>query len=70
VITAYKAKSLVRYWLKSRGLDNRVTAKTVDFTDLARCSKIFVTVHGWKPSENWYDLEILAHGYNFLVEAK
>lgn len=70
MITVHKAKSLVKMWLKANHSDNRVTGKTVSFMDLARVEKIVVTVHGWTPGPKWYDLQVLAHGYNFLVEAK
>lgn len=69
MITVHKAKSLVKTWLKANGLDNHVTGKTVSFQDLARQDMIFVKVHSWKPDIRWVDLNILAHGYNFCVEA-
>jgi hypothetical protein len=69
MITVQKAKSLVKVWLNANGFNNKVTGRTVSFMDLAREEKILVTVHGWTPGPRWYDLQVLAHGYNFLVEA-
>ena len=73
MISVQKAKSLVKTWLRSNGLDNRVTGKTVSFEGFGYGDKIFVTVHNWDPNSHkagiWYDLRILAHGYNFIVEA-
>jgi len=68
MITVQKAKSLVKTWLEAKGVDLHVTGRTVSFQDLARCDKVFITVHGWKGDPWLYDLEILAHGYNFIVE--
>lgn len=45
--TVAAAKQEVRRELEARGVVfERLTAKTVSFYDLARCSAVFVTVHG------------------------
>ena len=62
-------KTAVKTWLAQKGLDHKVTARTIDFTDLARASKVFVKVHGWKPDQSWLELETLAKKNGFCVEA-
>lgn len=62
------AKRLVTGWLREHGLSNRVTAKTVDFSDLARCSRIFVKVHDWEPGPIAADLCHFAVKNGFLTE--
>ena len=46
----------------------KLTAKTVDFSDLARASKLFVKIHGWKPSPLWNDLQKVAKENGFLIQ--
>ena len=70
-ISTTEAKRIVRAWLATN--DNpalKVTAKTVNFSDLARGSGVFVTVHGFKPSAMWLSLDATAkeHGFNVEVE--
>ena len=47
----------------------RLTARTIDFTDLARARRVFVCVHGWKPSPAFDDLRLFARPHGFCVEA-
>jgi hypothetical protein len=47
----------------------KLTARTVDFTDLARCSVIFVQVRGWEPNPLWNELKTLAKTNGFCVES-
>ena len=47
-MTIKLAKSLTWDWLFDLGLNNKVTARTVSFSDLARAECIFVTIHNWK----------------------
>lgn len=49
-MTTSEAKRAVTHVLKRYGLANRLTARKVDFMDLARKERIFVTIHGWSPS--------------------
>jgi len=63
-----EAKKLVTSWLRKHGLSNKVTAKTIDFSDLARCSRIFVVVHDWAPGPIAADLNHYAMQHGFLME--
>jgi hypothetical protein len=50
-LTPAMAKKHLAAFLAAEKLPfTKLTAKTVDFTDLARASKVFVTVHGWAPA--------------------
>lgn len=66
-ITFNCAKKLIRSALSARGLENKLTAKTIDFSDLARASCVFVTVHGWRPDPLAAELERLAGEHGFRV---
>jgi len=69
-MTTSQAKTIIKQAIESRGLQfAKLTAKTVDFTDLARCSRIFVKVHGWQPNPAWSDLQAIAKTNGFCVEA-
>ena len=48
---------------------DRLTARSIDFTDLARDKCIFVKIHGWKPNPAWKELETLAINNNFRIES-
>lgn len=76
--TARQAAALVRQWLRLRSLGPyRVTARTISFSDLARASRIFVTIHGnmalaWSPVE-WRQYEAMrrqAAGLGFNLETQ
>lgn len=68
-VTPGQAKKIVEGFLRNRGLPYaRLTARTVGFSDLARGSKLFVKIHGWKPSPEFKNLEALAHQHGFIVE--
>ena len=68
-MTTKKAKKLLVAYLDESGiLFDRVTAKTVKFSNLARCSCIFVTIHGWKPSPLATDIRMFAQRHDFYVE--
>ena len=64
-----KAKKIVKEWLETNGYTNKISAKTVDFTDLARDSVVVVYVHKWKPNPKWGELEKLAKKNGFLIDA-
>lgn len=65
-----QAKKLVRQWLEERGLPyDKLTAKDVSFSDLARASEVFVRIHGWEPNPAWTELKNLARENGFYVEA-
>ena len=66
-ITVHGAKKIIRAALSARGMANKLTAKSVDFADLARGACVFVTVHGWKPDPYADDLESAARDNGFRV---
>jgi len=69
-MTPQHAKKIVRDWLTTKGLPYaKLTAHTVDFTDLARDQAIFVKVKGWQPNSLWNDLKSVAKANGFFVEA-
>ena len=68
-ITIYEAKDIVREFLKKNFIGyDKLTGKVVSFSDLARASCIFVTIHGWKPSPKAKELDQLASEAGFRVE--
>ena len=68
-MTAFQAKKIVAEWLAGNNLPyHKLSARTVDFADLARGSKLFVKVHGWKPNSIWGELRAIASVNGFLVE--
>lgn len=68
-ITGNKAKKIIADKLETLGLPQyKLTAKTVDFTDLARGSKLFVKIHGWKPSPLWNDLQKVSKENGFMIQ--
>jgi hypothetical protein len=70
MITPNEAKRIIKQELDKRQLPyTKLTAKTVDFTDLARDSKLFITIHGWKGNPQMADLERIAHDNSFIVRA-
>lgn len=68
-ITARRAGSIVRGWLKSWGIEGvSVTAETISFSDLARCSKVFVAVHGGTfTPEQWSKIIGMARVNGFFI---
>jgi len=63
-----KAKNIIKKALSDNNFSNRVTGKTVGFSDLARSTCIFVTVHGWNPNPFAGDLEKLGRENGFRVD--
>jgi hypothetical protein len=47
---------------------NKISAKTVEFTDLARARAIFVKIHGWLPSPYADELKAFGKANGFNVE--
>jgi hypothetical protein len=65
-----EAKEIVRLWLRDNNFPAlKLSAKTVDFSDLARGSRVFVTVHGWKSNKGWGKLRLTARANGFCVES-
>lgn len=70
-MTNNEAKKIIANKLVELGLPAfKLSAKTVDFTDLARASKLFVAVHGWRPNPLWAELEKTAKANGFLIQDK
>ena len=68
-MTSNEAKKIITKKLIDLNLPAyKLTAKTVDFSDLARGSKLFVKIHGWKPSPLWDDLQKTAKESGFLIQ--
>ena len=63
-----EAKKIIKAELEKRGLSNRLTARTVDFQDLARDSCVFVCVHDWKPSPLATEIQQIAKAHGFCAE--
>ena len=67
--TPHRAKAIIRAELERQGLIyTKLTARTVDFTDLARAKCVFVKIHGWQPNPVWDDLQALAVRHGFRIE--
>ena len=70
-ITSTQAKKLTEAKLRAEGLSgHKLSAKTVDFTDLARDKMIFVTVHNWTPNPKAECVQSFAKDAGFRVEFK
>ena len=68
-MTTLAAKKIIRAELDRLGFaDMKLTAKTVNFMDLARDSCVFVKVHGWKPHPAWEGIDRLAKDNGFRVD--
>jgi hypothetical protein len=67
-MTARQASQLIRKFLNEHGLNNSIRARTVDFTDLARTSRVFVTIFEWEPSALAAEIEKLAAANSFFVQ--
>ena len=66
--TLNKAKKQVRDWLNARGHSNKITARTIDFTDLARGSMVFVKIYDLLDADAWTYLNASARRNGFRVE--
>lgn len=68
-MTPTKAKKIMREFLDKQGLPyEKLTARTVNFSDLARCQRVFVYIHGWQPSPRWSDVKEYAALNGFCVQ--
>jgi hypothetical protein len=64
----FPAKKLIIDKLKELNLPyEKVTARTVSFSDLARDSKPLIIIHGWQPNPLWNKLLNLAKANNFCI---
>ncbi len=46
----------------------KLTARTINFHDLARGSAIFVKIWGWEPNPLFFELKKLASENGFILE--
>jgi hypothetical protein len=70
-MTPKEAKKIVRQYLDGENLPySRLSATTISFSDLARCSEVLVLVHGWMSNPKWHDLVSLARRAGFTVDAR
>jgi len=71
-MNAHTAKKLLKGELQRRGVGfSKLTAHTVDFTDLARERMVFVEIHGYEPvmgKVNWPELREFAKANGFRIE--
>lgn len=68
-ITHHRAKQIIRGKLDELGVPfTKLTAKWVNFSDLARVRCMFVKIHGWKPNPAWRDIETFAADNGFRVD--
>lgn len=68
-ITPAAAKKVIAAALAERDLPfTKLTARTVDFTDLARARCVFVKIHGWQPNPAWTELRQIAVDNGFRIE--
>ena len=64
-----QAKLLVKDYMDKNNIPyTNITAKTIDFTDLARAKVIFVKIHGWKPCPALLGIKQMAIENGFRVE--
>ena len=68
--TPRRASALIRNAIKSMGIETaKVTASTVGFTDLARCSRIFVRVRPWAYDKEKSDtLHSIGDSWGFYLD--
>lgn len=70
-ISVFEARKIVQGWLRENKSDDKVKARTVDFTDLMRDDVIVVEVVDWKPrhdgGKKFAELKNLAKRNGFIV---
>jgi len=66
--TPATAKKIIRDQLRDHGQHNKLTARTIDFEDLARSNCVFVKVHDWEPNSIADCLTTIAKANGFRVE--
>lgn len=68
-MTPREAKKITAQILTDLGLPaHKLTARTVDFTDLARDKTVFVKIHDWKPDPVADRIKAAARDSGFCVE--
>jgi hypothetical protein len=64
-----QAKKLLKAELQRLNVPfTKLTARTIGFSDLARCSCVFVTIHGWRPSPVFQAITTFAVEHGFRVD--
>ena len=64
-----QAKKLIANKLTELGLPAyKLSAKTINFMDLARGECIFVKMHAWQPNSLWEQLDSVARANGFRIE--
>ena len=68
-LTPTMAKAIIHDELTNRNLPfTKLSARTIDFSDLASAQCIFVKIHGWQPNPAWSELRKIAVKYGFRIE--
>lgn len=69
-MTPNRAKALLKSELDRLGLPyTKLTAKTVNFLDLARADAILVRIVGWQPNPCFDDIKKFGKEHGFIVES-
>ena len=63
-------KDIIKKALMENGFKNKVSQKTVSFSDLARGSKVFVFIHNWIGNPFFTTLQKIGKDNNFIVSTK
>ncbi len=67
---ALKARNIILHKMAEINVSCKVSAQTVGFSDLARGSSVFVTLHGWAGTpEQFRILKNEAHEHGFSLDA-
>jgi hypothetical protein len=65
-----QAKKIIQAELEKHNLPyEKLTARTISFSDLARASCVFVKIHGWQPNPAWEELRAVAVANGFRIES-
>lgn len=62
-------KRVIAQALADAGYDNRLSARTISFEDLAYGEMVFVAVHDWAPDPFFATLEQIGRKLGFRVQA-
>ena len=68
MVTIQSAKKIIMNELKTMGLENKIKGKLVSFMDLARDSRIIITIFEWKPDLRAVEIEKVARINGFSVQ--
>lgn len=69
MISTTEAKKVTAVFLSEHALPyEKLSARTVGFSDLGRGDSVFVKVHGWTPDPAAGELRAHAHANGFCVE--